>query len=49
VAADSATGKALWHFNTGQNWRAGPMTYLADGAQHVAIAAGTTIISFGLP
>lgn len=46
VAADSASGKLLWHFNTGQNWRAGPMTYLADGKQFVAIAAGNTIISF---
>ncbi len=49
VAADAATGKLLWHFNTGQMWRAGPMTYLADGRQHVAIAAGATIVSFGLP
>ena len=48
VAADSSNGKPLWHFNTGQNWRAGPMTYLADGVQHVAIAAGTTIVSFAL-
>ena len=48
VAADSSTGKLLWHFNTGQNWRAGPMTYLADGVQHVAIAAGSTIVSFAL-
>lgn len=48
VAADSSNGKLLWHFNTGQNWRAGPMTYLADGVQHVAIAAGTTIVSFAV-
>ena len=48
VAADAADGKLLWHFNTGQNWRAGPMTYLADGVQHVAIAAGSTIVSFAL-
>ncbi|MFN0104389.1 MAG: PQQ-binding-like beta-propeller repeat protein [Bryobacteraceae bacterium] len=48
VAADAASGKLLWHFNTGQNWRAGPMTYLAEGVQHVAIAAGSTIVSFSL-
>ena len=28
VAADAATGKHLWHFNTGQSWKAGPMTYM---------------------
>ena len=27
VAADAKTGRLLWHFNTGQNWKAGPMTY----------------------
>ena len=27
VAADASNGKLLWHFNTGQNWRAGPMAY----------------------
>ena len=48
VAADSSDGKPLWHFNTGQNWRARPMTYLADGVQHVAIAAGSTIVAFAL-
>ena len=48
VAADSSTGKLLWHFNTGQAWKSGPMTYTVDGKQYVAIAAGTTIVSFGL-
>lgn len=48
VAADAKNGKLLWHFNTGQNWKAGPMTYSIDGAQYVAIAAGSTIVSFGL-
>jgi alcohol dehydrogenase (cytochrome c) len=38
----------LWHFNTGQAWKGGPMTYTVDGKQYVAIAAGTTIVSFGL-
>jgi glucose dehydrogenase len=48
VAADSSTGKLLWHFNTGQAWKGGPMTYTVDGKQYVAIAAGTTVVSFGL-
>ena len=33
MAADAATGQLLWHFNTGQSWRAGPMTYAIDGSQ----------------
>ena len=31
VAADAKNGKLLWHFNTGQSWKAGPMTYTVDG------------------
>jgi alcohol dehydrogenase (cytochrome c) len=49
VAADAATGKLLWHFNAGQSWKAGPMTYLADGKQYIAIAAGSNILAFRLP
>jgi len=48
VAADAASGKLLWHFNTAERWKAGPMTYTAGGVQHVAIAAGSTIVSFSL-
>ncbi len=29
VAADAKSGARLWHFNTGQNWKAGPMTLRA--------------------
>jgi alcohol dehydrogenase (cytochrome c) len=49
AALDAAAGKPLWHFHTNQNWRASPMTYLADGRQSVAVAAGASIIAFGLP
>ena len=49
LAADSKTGKLLWSFNTGQSWKAGPMTYAIDGKQYVGTAAGSTIIVFGLP
>jgi alcohol dehydrogenase (cytochrome c) len=49
VAADAASGKLLWHFNTGANWRAGPMTYTVGGRQWIAVAAGNTILAFGLP
>src|SRR5579884_3606697 len=48
TAADAKTGKLLWHFNTSQNFKAGPMTYMANGTQYVAIAAGNTILAFGL-
>ena len=48
IAADAATGKPLWHFNTGQSWKAGPMTYMVDGRQHVGVAAGSTIVVFAL-
>ena len=49
VAADAKTGRLLWHFNTGQNWKAGPMTYLIAGTQHIGVAAGSTIMVFALP
>jgi outer membrane protein assembly factor BamB len=48
VAADATNGKLLWHFNTGQNSKAGPMTYTVDGNQYIGVAAGSTILAFGL-
>jgi alcohol dehydrogenase (cytochrome c) len=48
-AVDAATGRALWHFNTGQEMRASPMTYAVDGVQYVAVAAGSDVFSFALP
>ncbi len=48
AAADARTGKTLWHFNTGQVWKASPMTYSVNGKQYVAIAAGGNIVSFTL-
>ncbi len=49
VAADAKTGKLLWHFNTGQSWKAGPMSYAIDGKQYIGVTAGSTIVVFGLP
>lgn len=49
VAADAASGKHLWDFQTSQLWKASPMTYQFDGRQYVAVAAGSAIIAFGLP
>jgi len=48
AAADAKTGKTLWHFATGQAWKASPMTYTVNGKQYVAIAAGGQILSFTL-
>lgn len=48
IAADTNHGKLLWHFNTGETFKAGPMTYSVDGEQYVAVAAGSTILAFTL-
>jgi alcohol dehydrogenase (cytochrome c) len=48
AAADARTGKTLWRFPTNTVWKASPMTYLVHGKQHVAIAAGSNILSFAL-
>jgi alcohol dehydrogenase (cytochrome c) len=49
MAADASSGKPLWSFQTNQNWKASPMTYVFDNKQHVAVAAGSTIVAFALP
>ncbi len=48
-AADTVTGRPLWHFSTGQRIVASPMSYAVDGVQYVSIAAGSDIFSFALP
>ena len=48
-AVDARTGKPLWHFNTGQNIAASPMSYAVGTKQYVAIAAGGDVFSFALP
>ena len=49
VVVDQRTGKALWHFPNNEINTASPMTYLANGKQYVAVAAGSNIIAFALP
>jgi alcohol dehydrogenase (cytochrome c) len=46
---EARSGQALWHFNTGQTMHASPMTYMVDGVQYVAVAAGSDVFSFSLP
>jgi alcohol dehydrogenase (cytochrome c) len=49
AAVDATSGKPLWSFQTNHSWKASPMTYVFDGKQHVAIAAGGSILAFALP
>ena len=48
-AVDAQSGKPLWHFNTGQDMSASPVSYSVAGKQYVAIAAGSDVFSFALP
>jgi len=48
-AVDARTGKALWHFNTGQTFHASPMSFSVSGVQYVTIASGSDVFSFALP
>ena len=48
-AVDARGGKPLWHFNTGQQMHASPMSYAVEGKQYVAIASGSDVFTFALP
>ncbi|HWQ33027.1 MAG TPA: PQQ-dependent dehydrogenase, methanol/ethanol family [Blastocatellia bacterium] len=48
-ALDALSGKPLWDFQTGGYITANPVSFLIDGRQHVAIAAGQGLFVFGLP
>jgi len=47
-ALDAASGKPLWRFTTGGQIHGGPVTFLVDGKQHVAVAAGNGLFVFAL-
>jgi alcohol dehydrogenase (cytochrome c) len=49
VAVDAKTGRRLWHFDTGEVWKASPMTYAIDGTQYIGVVAGANVMVFGLP
>jgi len=49
VALDAKSGEHLWHFQTGANMAASPMSYAVDGRQFVAVSAGNTLYAFTLP
>jgi alcohol dehydrogenase (cytochrome c) len=48
TAVDARSGRPLWTFETNQVWKASPMTYMFDGTQYVAVAAGANVIAFAL-
>jgi alcohol dehydrogenase (cytochrome c) len=48
MAVDSVSGKPLWSFQTSQLWKASPMSYVFDNKQYIAVAAGQSILAFGL-
>jgi alcohol dehydrogenase (cytochrome c) len=48
MAVDAASGAPLWKFQTNQTWKASPMTYMFDGKQFVAVAAGANILALAL-
>jgi PQQ-dependent dehydrogenase (methanol/ethanol family) len=47
-AADAKSGELLWHFQLNQAWHASPMTYMVNGKQYIAVAAGSNIMVFAL-
>ncbi len=48
TALDAKTGKALWHFNTGQQITASPIAYSFRGQQYIALTAGSNVLAFAL-
>src|SRR5437660_706628 len=49
IALDAASGKPLWHFQMGGAVYASPMAFAVDGKEYVAIAAVSSLYTFGLP
>ena len=47
-ALDARTGKALWSMSVGGRVHAAPVTFLVDGRQYVAVAAGNALYAFSL-
>jgi quinoprotein glucose dehydrogenase len=49
-AFDSKTGQELWSVKTPEVAHANPISYLGkDGKQYIAIAAGSTFVTYKLP
>ena len=48
TALDSKTGIPVRHLETGQDWRASPITYMAGGTRYVVLAGPGGIFGFAL-
>jgi alcohol dehydrogenase (cytochrome c) len=48
TALDARIGKALWHFNTGEQISGQPITFMVRGRQYVALTAGSNVVAFAL-
>jgi alcohol dehydrogenase (cytochrome c) len=48
-AFDADTGKELWKVNLGARVRGSPVSFLLDGRQYIAVAAGHSMFVFVLP
>ena len=49
IALDARTGAELWHYQTGAEINASPISYSVDGKQYIAIATDSTLFTFALP
>jgi len=49
IAADERDGKTLWRIPLNATIKTSPVTYSVDGQQYVALAVGSSIMTFGLP
>ena len=47
-ALDAVVGKLLWRIQTGGEIWANPMSYMYQGKQYVAIAAGSALLAFAV-
>jgi alcohol dehydrogenase (cytochrome c) len=48
LALDGKTGRLLWRYQTGGEVASNPVSYLVDGKQQIAMAAGRSLFVFGL-
>ena len=48
-ALDASSGELLWRTSLGGQIANGPIAYAVEGVQYVAVAAGTTLLTYTLP
>lgn len=49
IALDARSGDLLWKFQTGGPIISGPVSYLLNGKQYLAVTAGQDVMVFGIP